>query len=174
MKLFLTLFFSITLFSAMAQQFPVVKDFGGIYNISSATRFPDSTLTYPVVIDIKGGSASPDQLNPALNNIARMMNLHGLGGVSANNLKVVGVIHSLATPTVISDADYQKKYGTDNPNTELIRALSDAGVQLFVCGQSLKARGFMESKIHEDITVSIAALTILTEYQLKGYAQLQF
>ena len=155
-------------------QYPVVSEFGGIYAIPEVQKNPDTTLTYSIVIDVTLGAEEPDQLNPSLNNIARMLNLHGLGGVAKEQLEVVVVIHSLATPTVLANEAYQEKFGCDNPNDELIRALSEAGVSLFVCGQSLLARDFYPQPLHSDITVSISALTIQTEYQLKGYALLKF
>lgn len=163
---------------ALAQEFPpqypIVPEFGGIYRIPEVEKNPDTTLTYSIVIDVTLGAEEPDQLNPSLNNIARMLNLHGLGGVPQERLEVVAVIHSLATPTVLSNEAYNEKFGCDNPNDELLQALSDAGVSLFVCGQSLLARGFYPQPLHSDITVSISALTIQTEYQQKGYALLKF
>lgn len=163
---------------AQAQDFPpqhpIVPKFGGIYDIPDVRKTPDTTLTYQIVIDVTQGAESHDQLNPSLNNIARMLNLHGLGGVSKDQLKVVAVIHSLATPTVLSKEAYNEKFGCDNPNDELIQALNKSGVSLYVCGQSLLARGFYPQPLHPDITVSVSALTIQTEYQLKGYALLKF
>jgi intracellular sulfur oxidation DsrE/DsrF family protein len=163
-------------------QHPIVPKFGGIYDIPEVQETPDTTLTYQIVIDVTQGAEEPGQLNPALNNIARMLNLHGLGGVAKEKLDVVAVIHSLATPTVLSNEAYHEKFGCDNPNDELIRALSKAGVSLYVCGQSLLARDFYPRNksgagslpLHPDITVSVSALTIQTEYQLKGYALLKF
>ncbi|MGD1889235.1 MAG: DsrE family protein [Cyclobacteriaceae bacterium] len=155
-------------------QHPIVPTFGGIYDIPEVLKKPDTTLTYQIVIDVTQGAEEYDQLNPALNNIARMLNLHGLGGVPKDKLEVVAVIHSLATPTVLSNEAYNEKFGCDNPNDKLIRALSEAGVSLYVCGQSLLARDFYPQPLHPDITVSISALTVQTEYQLKGYALLKF
>ncbi len=155
-------------------QFPIVPGFGGIYKIPKVQKNPDTTLTYRIVIDVTQGAEKSDEINPSLNNIARMLNLHGLGGVLKEKMEVVAVVHSLATPTVLANAAYQEKFGCDNPNDKLIQALSDAGVKLFVCGQSLLARGFYPQPLHSDITVSISALTIQTEYQQKGYALLKF
>ncbi|WKN41356.1 DsrE family protein [Tunicatimonas pelagia] len=174
---FILLFISIS-YTSLSQDFspqhPIVPKFGGIYAIPEVEKGPDTTLTYRVVIDVTQGAEKSDELNPALNNIARMLNLHGLGGVPKGQMEVVAVIHSLATPTVLTDEAYQEKFGCDNPNGELIEALTDAGVQLFVCGQSLLARDFYPQPLHPDIMVSISALTILTEYQQNGFALLKF
>lgn len=159
---------------SIAPQYPIIADYGGIYAIPEAQKYPDTTLTYRIVIEIVQGADEISQLNPALNNIARMLNLHGLGGVSPEQLEVVGVVHGAATPVVLENEAFREKYGADNPNDELIRVLSEAGVKIFVCGQSLLARNFYPQPLHPEVTVSISALTILTEYQRKGYAFLKF
>lgn len=155
-------------------QYPIVPDFGGIYAIPEAQKYPDTTLSYQIVIDVTQGAEQPDQLNPSLNNIARMLNLHGISGIKKEQLNVVAVIHSSATPVVLANEAYQKNFDCDNPNDALIQALSEAGVSLFVCGQSLLARNYYGNPLHPNITISISALTVLTEYQQKGYALLKF
>lgn len=166
--------FRVLLAQEFPPQYPIVPKFGGIYAIPEVKKNPDTTLTYRIVIDVTQGAEKSDEINPSLNNIARMLNLHGLGGVPQERMEVVAVIHSLATPTVLANEAYQEKFGCDNPNDKLIQALSKAGVSLFVCGQSLLARDFYPQPLHPNITVSISALTIQTEYQLKGYALLKF
>lgn len=171
---FLICILSVPSLFAQNPKFPIVKGFGGIYDVDKVSELPDPSLKYKIVIDVKGGDKLEDNLNASLNNIARMLNLHGLGGVKADNIEVIAIIHSKATPTVLSDKSYQEKFQIDNPNTKLIKALAKSNVKVFVCGQSLLARGFKESKLHPDVKVSISALTILTTYQLKGYALLTF
>jgi len=173
LSIFIVFTFNQLAFSQEAQ-YPIVKGFGGIYPIDNVAELPKKSLKYKIVIDIKGGDENEEGFNASLNNIARMLNLHGLGGVKAANIEVVAVIHSKATPTVLSNEAYQKKHGKNNPNKELIEALSKSNVKLFVCGQSLLARGFKGSKLLSEIKVSISALTILTTYQLEGYALLTF
>lgn len=152
----------------------MVPGLGGVYEIPDADRLPDPSLEYKLVIDLTSGAADPSALNPGLYRIARMLNLHALGGVPQENIKVVAVIHSKATPTVLSDEAYRKHFEADNPDSELISALTKAGVDVHVCGQSLIARGYAGDKLHPDIIQSISAMTILTEYQLKGYALMSF
>jgi intracellular sulfur oxidation DsrE/DsrF family protein len=152
----------------------MVPGFGAVYEIPGANKLPDPNLEYKVVIDMTAGAADPTKLNPALYRLARMLNLHALGGVPEENIKVVAVIHAKATPAVLSNEAYRKHFDVDNPNTELISALVGAGVEIYICGQSLIARGYVGDKLHPDIKKSISAMTILTEYQLKGYALMSF
>ena len=164
--------------SAIAQrgeaQFPAVKNFGGIYEVPFATVNPESDMEYKIAIEVKMGSSNPDQLNPALSNIARLMNLHVLGGAKKENMHVVAIVHGLATTSVITDEAYKRKFNMSNPNTELIKELRAAGVEIIICGQSMFARDVNKDELAEGVQVSISMLTAFTTYQLKGYAALQF
>ncbi|MEQ9424804.1 MAG: DsrE family protein [Cyclobacteriaceae bacterium] len=172
--IFLVLYtFSVTAFTQEMVS-PIVKGFGAIYALPDAAENPDPTLKYQIVIDLKSGTPDASAVNPALNNIARMLNLHGAGGVENDNIKVVGVIHNMATHSILTNAAYQEKYEMDNPNIPLIKALKDAGVELFVCGQSMVARGVANEDLNPDIVKSISALTVMTTYQMRGYKPLVF
>jgi intracellular sulfur oxidation DsrE/DsrF family protein len=153
---------------------PVIKSFGGIYAIPEAVETPSKAIDYNIVIDVRSGPSSPDQINPALNNIARMLNLHAAGGVSPDKVKVKAVIHNLATPTIADNATYQEKFGVDNPNIGLIQELTDAGVELFVCGQSMIAREYPVEGLNPNIKLSISAITVMTTYEIQGFTSLVF
>jgi len=168
------LFAIVSVGQAQEKHAPMVPGFGAIYEIPDADLQPDPSLEYKLVMDVTAGPADPSEVNPSLFRIARTLNLHVLGGVSKDNIKAVAVIHSTATPSVLSSQAYRKHFNVDNPNTELISALTDAGVEIYICGQSLIARGYSGDKLHPDIKKSISAMTILTEYQLKGYALMPF
>ncbi len=77
-------FTSISLAQEMVN--PEIKLFGGIYDIPEATVKPLKDLDYKIIIDLNSGSESPEKLNPALNNVARMINLHVIGSASAENI----------------------------------------------------------------------------------------
>ncbi len=154
--------------------FPVVRNFGGIYDIPDAVERPDPTLDYKIVIDLAGGSENPASINDHLNNIARMINLHGIGGVPKEKIKVVVAIHNQATYSIMDNESYNQRYKVDNPNLALYKALREAGVELFVCGQSLIGRNIDKTKISPDIKIATSMLTVLTTYQLKGYAWFKF
>ncbi|RIJ34405.1 DsrE family protein [Pontibacter oryzae] len=149
---------------------PVIVDFGAINPVPQAVKKPDPSLTYKILVDATKASDKPEEIVPALTNTARMLNLHAYGGVPSNKMQVVLVVHSAALPMVLTNEAYKSKFGVDNPNLAIIAALKKAGVQLFVCGQSMIARNYEISSLNPDITLSVSALTVLTEYQLKGYA----
>jgi intracellular sulfur oxidation DsrE/DsrF family protein len=153
---------------------PVIKDFGGIWDIPEAMVTADKQLDYKIVIDVNSGPDSPDELNPALNNVARMLNLHAVAGAGNDKMHVVLAIHASATYAIMNNKAYRVKYGTDNPNLALIRQLNRAGVELTVCGQSLIAREVPIKDVQKEVEVATSMLTTVTMYQNKGYAYLRF
>ena len=169
----LLLLLSSTEVFAQEAQFPIIENFGGIYEIPDSVD-PEQNMEYSIVIDLKTLQRDKASLNPGLNNVARMMNLHGLGGVKAEDLNVAVVIHGGATDLVIDNEAYQKRYELDNPNLELIDTLKEAGVEIFVCGQSLIAREYGFDEINPQITKGLSMLTVFTTYMNNGYKPLVF
>lgn len=160
--------------AAQSAHYPIVQNHGGIFDIQEATIFPDASLQYNIVIEIKEGAAGHKSINGALNNVARVANLHGIGGVPKENIHIVAIVHGEATVALLSSISHENRFGTPNPNIDLIESLQAAGIQLAVCGQSLKARKIDPRELTSDITISLSAVTALTTYQLKGYALLTF
>lgn len=153
---------------------PVVSDFGGIYEIENATFQADPRIEYKIVVDVYSGEDDMNQINSALNNVARMLNLHSVAGADISRMKVVLAIHASATYAILSDNAYRKRYSCSNPNIALINALADAGVKLTVCGQSLIARGVDADELLNPVEVATSMLTTVTTLQLNGYAFLRF
>jgi intracellular sulfur oxidation DsrE/DsrF family protein len=151
----------------------IIPDYGTINDIENVVD-PDGSIDYKIVIDLKSPSQDPAKINPGLNNIARMLNLHAAGGIKKENLWIVAAIHGRATHTVLDNVRYQGFYGVDNPNLELIRQLKEAGVELYVCGQSLIARNDGFENINADITIALSMLTVVSEHQMKGFGLLVF
>ncbi len=153
---------------------PIIRSYGSVWEIPNATEKPDKNTEYKILVDITNHAERPDTLNLYLEAIATLMNLHGSAGVPASNLKVVVVIHKMATFSILNQEKYRQKFKTDNPNLPLISELSKAGVQFFVCGQNLVRGKLTENDITPEVKVATSALTTLTSYQLKGYALINF
>jgi predicted peroxiredoxin len=83
-------------------------------------------------------------------------------------------IHYTATPIVLNNVGYQKKYKVDNPNLELIKQLKEAGVEIFICGQSLVARKYAFEDVNPDVAIALSMLTVVTEKMAKGSSLLVF
>lgn len=176
MKTLLTIAFAFTCTLAISQGQvnPIIKDYGKVYDIPYADEKIDSMLDYKIVVEVVRASDKPEEINWALNNVARLLNLHAMAGVSKEKLHVVLAVHGGAAFTVMNNEAYQKKYKIDNPNLELYKALREAGVKIFVCGQSLVARDIDKDKMVPEVKIASSMLTVMTTYQLKGYAQLVF
>ncbi len=153
---------------------PVIKGYGGIFDIPYAEEKPDPTVDYKIIIEIATASDKPDSTNWALYNVARLINLHVMGGVPKEKLHVVLAIHGGAAFSVMNNEAYKAKYGVDNPTLKLFKELDQAGVKMFVCGQSIIARNIDRLKMVPEVKVASSMLTTMTTYQLKGYAALKF
>ncbi|AFL86186.1 hypothetical protein Belba_3696 [Belliella baltica DSM 15883] len=171
--IFLSFAFSSFSFGQTAQ-FPIVKGYGGIYQIPEATERPDPDGEYKIIIDLVSASDDPKQINRMVDNIARMINLHGLAGVPNENMKVKVAIHGGAVFTILNDAYYEKLYGVNNPNLPVFKALKDSGVDLYVCGQSLIARGMKPTDVSDQAELALSMLTTLTKFVPQGYMLLRF
>ena len=166
------LFFQIT--QAQDRVNPIISEYGGIYDIPDADVKVDSALDYNIVIDVYSSIDEPQLLNPALNNVARMVNLHAVSGANMSRMHVVLAVHAGATYSIMDDKSYDKKYGFENPNTALVKSLVDSGVDITVCGQSLISRKVDPEHLLPGVKVATSMLTTVTSYQLKGYAVLRF
>jgi intracellular sulfur oxidation DsrE/DsrF family protein len=175
-KCFLLICCSAFLFVANAQNKvnPVIKGFGTVYEVPFAVENPDPSLNYKVIFDLVTGSEKPEILLENLETVAKFINLQALGGVSSKHLKIITVLHGGAAFIVMNNEAYHKKFGVDNPNLPLITELNKAGVQLFVCGQTLFKRNIDNQSVTPEVKVALSALTTLTTYGLKGYTTLKF
>ena len=87
------------------------------------------------------------------------------------DVKIAAVCHGAADKAVLSDAAYLARFKVAaNPNLPLIRDLKKAGVEVFVCGQSLHALGFKVEEVAEEVPVADSALLVLVNKQTGGYA----
>lgn len=153
---------------------PIIKGYGEVFGVKGQDFKIDTSKEYKAVFDIMNSSDSHGELNKTIETAARFLNMHAQNGVPAEQLKVAIVIHNAASKDVISNEAYQKKYGTDNPNQELITALLNAGGQVIFCGQSSMARGFPKEDLIEGVKLSLSAMTALIQLQDNNYRLIKF
>ena len=154
--------------------YPLIKNYGGIFDIPYAEEKPDPSIDYNIVVEVERAIDSPDSLNWALNNVARLLNVHVMAGVKPEKLHVVLAIHGGAAYSVLNNEAYLAKYKVGNPNLVLFEELEKVGVKMLVCGQSLIARKIDRTKMVPQVKVASSMLTTITTYQMKGYAVLKF
>ncbi len=175
-QIFIIAVFSLGLLGVNAQNKvnPVIKHFGTVSEVPFAVEKPDPKIDYKIVVEVASNHEKPETVHEFFEKVAAIVNLHALGGVPANKLHVVMVIHGPAGQFIVNNAAYQKKFGIDNPNLPLFTALREAGVKMFVCGQTLLKRNIDHQTVAPEIKVALSAITTLTTYQLKGYALLKY
>src|SRR3546814_7381493 len=75
---------------------------------------------------------------------------------------IVAVVHGPATPIVAINPD--------NPNLALIAALQEAGVTVAICSQAMNRAELSADDLAPGVRVDAAAITTLTNLQLRGWA----
>ncbi|XOV93966.1 MAG: DsrE family protein [Bacteroidota bacterium] len=161
-------------FNASAQSdfsYPVIKNYGGVADFEKAILPKEGAK---ILIDLTSAATIKDGANKSLDKIARLINLYKLAGIDGKELELAVIFHGEATKTVLSDKAYNEKYGRTNPDTQLIKILKENGVKFMVCGQAIAHRGFKVDHISPEVDLALSAITILVEYQQKGFAVLYF
>ncbi|MEI6265381.1 MAG: DsrE family protein [Sphingobacteriia bacterium] len=159
---------------AQNKTFPIIKNYGAALEVPFATMTIDPKLDYKVLIDVTTATDKPDVINENVENIARIINLHALAGVTAKKLHVVAVFHGPAVMTLLNNEAYQKKFGVNNPHLALFTALKEAGIPMYVCGQTLFKRNVDPSTIVTEVLPALSAITTITTYSAKGYTVLKY
>jgi intracellular sulfur oxidation DsrE/DsrF family protein len=150
---------------------PVIEGYGPVVDVEADYGFKED-FTYRAVMDI---SASPDSdaaLNRSIESAARFLNMHARAGIKPSNMKLAMVLHGAATKDALSNQAYRSRYETNNPNDGLLEALKEAGVDIYLCGQSAGFSGFQPEELHDSVTMATSAMTVLTRLQVEGWSLL--
>jgi len=170
-----SLLFSLTLFAQKrGKVFPVIKDYGGVFEVPYAIDMLDTTLDYKIVVEAEGAIESPDSLYRPFENISRMYNLHVYGGVPRNHIHLDVVIFYKAIFVILDNDAYKKKFGVDNPNLKVIEEMKQAGINLYACGQSVRGFGIDPKTVNQNFQVVLSRATTVSTLELKGYAFFKF
>jgi len=148
--------------------YPIVSGHGGVVPLPRAAEQPRKGAK--AVFDVTA-DAEPGAVNKGLEEVARLLNLYGAARLTAGDVKIAAVCHGDADKAVLSGAAYAARYKVAaNPNLPLIRDLKKAGVEVFVCGQSLHDLGFKAEEVAEEVPVADSAMLVLVNKQADGYA----
>ena len=154
--------------NASKLQFPIIPKHGGVLPRPKAVEQPRSGAK--VVFDATA-DAKPADVNKGLDRVARLLNLYGVAGLKAQDVKITIVLHGEATKSVLNDTAYKMRFQVDeNPNLPLIRELQKAGVEVLVCGQALNYKGFPDTEVSGGVPIAAAALTVVVNKQTDGYS----
>ncbi|WP_026915459.1 DsrE family protein [Christiangramia portivictoriae] len=178
MKKLITLLSILLVNLSFSQQFEtgnVIADFGKTVAVPHAKFEVDTSLVYKVVFDIDR-NFNPSEVNKLAETAARFLNMHEKAGVDPENIHIALVFHGSATKDVLDDFSYTKAYPDtkNNPNTPLLTALANAGVELILCGQSAAYHNLKPEDVHKDVKYALSAMTALVQLQANDYQLIKF
>ncbi|MCK0148165.1 DsrE family protein [Arenibacter sp. F26102] len=173
--IFLSLFYNTGLGQITKPEYgPVFDEIGATYDIENADFVPDSTFVLKAIFDIDYMPKDSLASNSLISSLHRYLNMHVKNGVKESNISLAFVLHGASTKDALTDEAYMRKYGIKNPNTNLIRTLSEHRVEMYICGQSATHAGISKSEILPEIKLALSAMTVLTIYQSEGYSLIKF
>lgn len=153
---------------------PAVEHYGPVAAVPEGAFRLDNSRSYKVVKDIKVTGDKPDQLNRNLEAVARLLNMQARAGTPEENLEVAVVVHGAAIKDLLSDAAYEERFDQPNPNTGLLAGLTEAGVNIYLCGQTAAARGFSPAELNPSVQMALSAMGAHIRLQSEGYTVLPF
>lgn len=159
--------------AAMHWIYPVIPKFGAIHPRPDAAVQPDPGADYKVFVDVVSTGADHAKPLPALDRLARIVNMMGYAKVPPAHLHIVALLDEGAAIAGWSNATYRSKFHIDNPNLEIVHALRKAGVQLLVCSQALAGQGLADSAVDPAVTVSLSGVTDPVIYGQRGYSYMR-
>lgn len=161
--------------NAAGWQTGVITSGGRIHPVPKNARYlPDPNATYKIVFAMTRGSDDPSAVSPAIERVARTVNLYTAAGVPLDHLKFVAIAYGSATPAVLDDKHYEDQFLVHNPNLPIIHELRKAGVDVVACGQALAEYKYGFDWTDPDVPVALSGVTTITEMELKGYALMVF
>ena len=153
---------------------PVIKSYGTVFQLPNMDHKPDPSIKYKLIVELNENGSKPDSLNEYIEALATLVNLHAAEGVPKENIQMVVVLRKMATYAVFGNELYQEKFKCDNPNQQILQELMGAGVEFYVCGQTMEKRNLDTKKLVKGTKVASSGLTAITTYQLQGYTMIKF
>jgi len=148
---------------------PVIADFGPAYVVPNPGLATPMLQELKIRFDVSRSAADVKAANPALETAARFLNMHAKAGVSPERLKVAIVVHGEAAKDVLTHDAYKKRHHVENPNLALLNELKQAGVRIYLCGQSAGSRGIAPAEMAPAAQLALSAMTAHLVLNGEGY-----
>ena len=152
----------------------IIKDYGQSFDVENPDIKTNTNAELKVIFDISQSSEDKSVVNKQIETAARFLNMHAKEGMKPEQLHTAMTIHGGAWQDVMTNEAYKEKFGVDNPNLELINQLTEAGVDVILCGQTAGARGLNRTNVSPDVKFALSAMTALLQYQNNGYRFIKF
>ncbi|MDA8707797.1 DsrE family protein [Hellea sp.] len=146
----------------------VITDFGEVATIDADMVIPKNAkfkISFDTVKDAK-----PGEINKTFNTAARFLNMHAEAGVAKKNMKLAVVFHGKGSVDVTQASYYGVKYdGVENANAALVKALTENGVRVILCGQSAAYYDISNEDLLPGVEMALSAMTAHALLQQEGY-----
>lgn len=163
-----------TFFAVAQENQKIIKDYGQTFNVENPDIKTDMDANHKIIFDVTQSSEDKSVVNKYIETAARFLNMHAKAGLKPEQLHVAMTLHGGAWQDVMTNEAYKEKFGVDNPNFELINQLTEAGVDIILCGQTAGARGLNKTNVNPNVKFALSAMTALLQYQNNGYRFLKF
>ena len=154
---------------------PLIEGFGRHVDLPNADfvmRTDDNI--YRVAFEISQPLNAPERPHMRLEAAARFMNMHAHAGIPQEDLQVKLVLHGGGTRAAMTNEAYQERYEMDTPILPLLEALSEAGVEIFLCEQSRVLNGLDANEVSAPVKSALSAMTAVVTLQADGYQFLTY
>lgn len=151
---------------------PAIAGSSGYVEIPGAAISRSTKRRYKALFDAATGAPDPAKPLPAFGRVALQLNGLIAAKVPSSHIFFAVILHGPAGDAVLTDAEYRKKFGIDNPNKAIFNALREARVRMLVCGQWAAARNIARDQLLPGVEVAEAATLVQISYANAGYAVL--
>ena len=172
--LFFLLIMATGVFALEPKTGPVIKDYGPVYDVSGQSWNLDKERHYRVSMDVSATEESSSNHNRRIESAARFLNMHARNGTDPKNIDFAIVVHGPAGKDLLKDSAYEDRFLEANPNTMLLNALHEAGVKIYLCGQTAAYRGFSANELNPAVSLAVSAMTAHVRLQSEGYTLIPF
>lgn len=170
----LLLCLSTSIQSSAQENQDIIKGFGQTFKVENPDIKTDVNANHKIIFDVTLSSEAKSDVNKYIETAARFLNMHAKAGLKPEQLHVAMTIHGGAWQDVMTNEAYKEKFGVDNPNLALINKLTEAGVDVILCGQTAAVRGLNKTNVNPNVKFALSAMTALLQYQNNGYRFLKF
>jgi intracellular sulfur oxidation DsrE/DsrF family protein len=153
---------------------PVIADYGPVFEVPKGSYNLKKNTPYKVSMDASATGDSPSDINHHFVSVARFLNMHARNDVEPGNIEFALIVHGAAGKDLLDDAGYNRRYQQSNPNTQLLKQLVDAGVIIYLCGQSAAYMQLGDQELNVAVTMAVSAMSAHVRLQSEGYTLIPF
>jgi intracellular sulfur oxidation DsrE/DsrF family protein len=172
--LFASIVISAQLAAAEPALGPVIETYGPVYSVPQGSFNLDPKQSYKIIMDIGKAPEDPSAVNRSIESAARFLNMHARNGIDPGRLEFAIVLHGSAGRAALTDQAHAEHFNVPNGNKALLDELDQAGVAIYICGQTVAHRGFSPDQLLPQVTIAVSAMTVHVRLQQEGYRAILF